>query len=329
MARLQMIIIMIIAAFAPVLSSISAEAGIGINQFLREVTDILHLIEDNVRPPFPTVWFQVTLVLALVWMIGPLAINVWDAITRQSKRITDAPEAAGNYSWIHTAIQGFDQFLSLFRDRTAAAERDTVIAAARTERDAAVQNTQDERDVAVQNAKDERDNAIAQKKTADFDKDSANNERDAAKKSKQAADAAKSSAENKLQKLSQKFEEVQEKLKTAEMRIEIYKAAAEDKDKRAEETEKRLQCVEGLLKKVMEEVATIVADRARSTSDDFGLFALYRRLIDLLLGTTGPNEAKESICIVRVSFGLVINAEFIEGFDQCACWCIAVKVFVA
>jgi len=56
MAPLKMIITVIVMMLAALLGSKPAGAGQigGIDQFLRNVTDVLHQIEDNVRPPFPT-----------------------------------------------------------------------------------------------------------------------------------------------------------------------------------------------------------------------------------------------------------------------------------
>ncbi|KAK5656472.1 hypothetical protein OQA88_4855 [Cercophora sp. LCS_1] len=90
MAPLKMVIVVIAMMLASLLGSKTAGAGQigGIDQFLRNVTDVLYQIEDNVRPPFPTAWFQATLVLALVWMLAPLLVNLWDATIRESKRVT-------------------------------------------------------------------------------------------------------------------------------------------------------------------------------------------------------------------------------------------------
>jgi len=86
----------------------------GIDQFLRNFTDVLHQIEDNVRPPFPTTWFQATLVLALVWMLTLSLGNLWDAIIRGSKHVTSLPEAKRTCSWIHPVLQGLNKFIHLF-----------------------------------------------------------------------------------------------------------------------------------------------------------------------------------------------------------------------
>lgn len=152
MAPLKMVIIVIVMILASLLGSKPAAGQIGgIDQFLRNVTDVLHQIKDNVRPPFPTAWFQATLVLALVWMLAPLLVNLWDATMRGSKRVTSLPERT--YAWLHPKLQVLDSLIQLFRDHHTTANHQAIVGAITSVRDVFTED-------ALVQARRQRDDAI-------------------------------------------------------------------------------------------------------------------------------------------------------------------------
>ena len=270
MAPLKMIITVIVMMLAALLGSKPAGAGQigGIDQFLRNVTDVLHQIEDNVRPPFPTAWFQATLVLALVWMLAPLLVNFWDAIIRGSKRATSMPEAERTCSWVHPLLQGLDKFIHLFRDHHTTVRHQTMVQAITSlgsvfTEDAVVQARR-EREDAIESRKEME----AAKSLVDAELKGAIIERDAAVASREAIAAAKSLVDRELENKTSFLETAKTDLEN--VRAELSRANVEiDKASRAQrEMLKRLDDIEDRTKKVEEDAVTMAKKQAVSKSGE-------------------------------------------------------------
>ncbi|KAK5651067.1 hypothetical protein OQA88_13715 [Cercophora sp. LCS_1] len=251
MAPLKMIITVIVMMLAALLGSKPAGAGQigGIDQFLRNVTDVLHQIEDNIRPPFPTAWFQATLILALVWMLAPLLVNVWDAIIRGSKRVTSLPEAERTCSWIHPVLQGLDKFIHLFRDHHTTVRHQTMIQAITSLGSVFTEE-------AVVQARRERDDAIESHKKI--------------KAAKSLVDVELEGKASSLKKAEADFEKVRGELSRANIEIGRLLVAAEDQASRAkhEEMLKRLDDIEECTKKLEEDAVTMAKKQAVATSGE-------------------------------------------------------------
>ncbi|KAK3364766.1 hypothetical protein B0T24DRAFT_683405 [Lasiosphaeria ovina] len=94
--------------------AVASQIG-GIDQFLRNVTDVLHQIEDN--------------------MLAPLLVNFWDAGIRASKRTTSLPEPERRHTWLHDSLQGVDGIVQLFRDHHTTANHHAIVQAIASIRD--------------------------------------------------------------------------------------------------------------------------------------------------------------------------------------------------
>ncbi|KAK0720977.1 hypothetical protein B0H67DRAFT_644163 [Lasiosphaeris hirsuta] len=241
MAPLKMIITVIVMMLAALLGSKQARRSWP-DRWYRPLPGkrqrCPHQIEDNVRPPFPTAWFQVTLVIALVWMLAPLLVNLWDAIIRGSKRL--------------------DKFIHLFRDHHTTVRHQTMVQAITSLGSVFTED-------AVVQARRQRDDAIesrkkieAAKSLVDVELKGAIIERDAAVAAKSLVDVELEAKASSLKKAEADLEKVRAKLSCAKIGIGRLMEAAEDRASQAkQEMLKRLDDIENRTKKLEEDAVTM------------------------------------------------------------------------
>ncbi|KAK3359523.1 hypothetical protein B0T25DRAFT_515029 [Lasiosphaeria hispida] len=256
MTLLKMIITVIIMLLATLLGMASKPAGAGqiggVKQFLNNVTDVLHKIEDNVRPPFPTKWLQCTLVLALVWMFAPFLVNLWDAMVR---------EAEG------TSLQGIDKFINRFRDQHMTVRHQTMLQAIAGLESVFTAET-------IAQARRERDYAIANyeaikaaKSLVAAELEGAIIKRDDAVASRKAIEADKSLVVAELEAKAFSLQKAEADLEKARAELSRLREAAGDQVRRAQqEMLERLDDIEDRTKKLEEDAVTMAKKQAVSTS---------------------------------------------------------------